>query len=207
MFYYMFSVCKINIESAENPTLLDCLQVKYDGPSEGQYVYTYIDAYGEEQTSTYNWGGERNFIEHMNNHFDSSYSCVALEVTNYAFHGSHLSHSRYNDPGMKKICAFTKVSDNKFHTTTSYQFDNQYGSLFCNPFTLNSRNSFFENSTGFNVFWITIESSLVTESHFASACDNAIVICNEMHDPLGKLLDDTTIQKLIFSQYQSKVRV
>ena len=131
MFYYMFSVCKIDIENPENPeTLLDCLQKKYDGPSEGEYVYTYIDAYGDEQTSKYNWGGERNFIEHMNNHFDSSYSCVALEVTNYAYHGNHLSHSRYNDP------------DNKFHTTTSYQFDNQYGSLFCNPFTLNSRDSF-----------------------------------------------------------------
>ena len=62
-------------------------------------MYTYIDAYGEQQESKYNWGGERNFIEHMNNHFDSSYSCVALEVTNYAYHGGHISHSRFNDPG------------------------------------------------------------------------------------------------------------
>ena len=62
-------------------------------------MYTYIDAYGEQQESKYNWGGERNFIEHMNNHLDSSYSCVALEVTNYAYHGGHISHSRFNDPG------------------------------------------------------------------------------------------------------------
>ena len=40
----------------------------------------------------------------------------------------------------------------------------QYGSVFCNPYTLNS-------------------SKLVDESHFSSACDNAIVICNQEHDP------------------------
>ena len=95
--------------------------------SVGTYSYSYTDAYGDTQTRTYDWGGERNFIEHVTNFFDSDYSCMAIQETNYVWHGGHTGHSRYSNP------------DNKFHTTTSFDIDTGYGSIFCNPHTLDSR--------------------------------------------------------------------
>ena len=46
-----------------------------------------------------------------------------------------------------------------------FHFSENYGSLFCNPYTLNS-------------------SSLVSEKMFSDSCDSATQVCNEKHDPL-----------------------
>ena len=150
--FYKNQICKVDFTS---DTLLECLQNQVDTPrlgyevfqvcndsfvsqdSVGTYSYSYTDVYGDAQTRTYNWGGERNFIEHVTNFFDSSYSCLAIEETNYAWHGGHTGHSNYAN------------SDNKFHTTTSFDIDTDYGSIFCNPHTLDSRNDIlFVRSVG-----------------------------------------------------------
>ena len=78
-----------------------------DTPVDGNpYTYNYIDVNGESQTGRYNWGSSRNFIEHLDNFFDSSFACVGIQTFTTAWHGNHSGHSYYGQ------------TDNKYHFTS-----------------------------------------------------------------------------------------
>ena len=107
--YYTYHICQY--ENGKDSFYLDCLQTKLDTPKIEQdcncvYNYSYIDVYGQEQTQTYNWGGDRNFIEHLDTFFDSSFACVGINGINTPWHGNHSGHSYFGQ------------TDNKYHFTS-----------------------------------------------------------------------------------------